>query len=132
MNRKYTKYRNREKYHDMLKRSEYMHSAINETTICNANYREIFDNAVKYAYDEQINEYHENSIYAIMVNNIRHSYSNYDDVLRGMHSIHRTEYEYIQYKNSVLDKIGYVYPVLKDECDRQKRKCDMVNIIEVG
>ena len=83
---------------------------------------------------EKIIEYYENDINAIMVNNIRHNYSNYDQVIKQVYKVNRSDNDYEQYKNSVLDKIANTYPFLKDECARQKRKFDMVKVIntEVG
>lgn len=127
MKRKYIN--KKEGNRDLLRRTECLYNAINSTEILVLDYREIFDDAVRYMYSEPINEYSERDINAIMVNSIRHNYSNYDQVLRGPYGINRSEYDYAQYKNCVLNKIAHVYPSLKDECDRQKRKCDMVKIM---
>ena len=132
MNRKYIKYKKKENSRNLIRRAECLYNAIDSTYILNADYREIFDNAVKFAYEGRVYEYYENDINAIMVNNIRHNYSNYDDILNSGYGIYRSEQDYVQYKNSILEKIGYVYPYLKNECIRQKRECNMVKIIEVG
>jgi hypothetical protein len=126
MSHKYIKYKNKENNRDLIRRTQSLCNAINSTEIENADYREIFDNAVEFAYNNLTYEYTERDIHAIMVNNIRHNYSNYDEVLRGPYGIRRSECDYMQYKNCVLNKISDIYPPLKDECDRQKRKCDMV------
>ena len=106
-----------------------LHNIINSINIENVNYREIFDNAVQFAYGRPLEEYYEKNIEAIMVNDIRHNYSNYDDNLKRVYRIKRTDNDYEQYKNSVLEKISNTYPLLKDECNKQKRKCNMVKII---
>jgi hypothetical protein len=106
-----------------------LHNIINSINIENVNYREIFDNAVQFAYGRPLEEYYEKNIEAIMVNDIRHNYSNYDDNLKRVYRIKRTDSDYEQYKNSVLEKISNTYPLLKDECNKQKRKCNMVKII---
>lgn len=121
MNHKYIENRN-------LKRIEHFYNAINSTVIEDRNCREIFDNAIQFGYGKPLDEYSEKSINAIMVNDIRHNCSNYDQVLKVIYRIHRSDNDYIQYKNSVLDKISNVYPFLKDECDKQKRKLDMVKV----
>ena len=90
--------------------------------------REIFDNAIQFKYGGPLEEYSEKSINAIMVNDIRHNYSNYDQMLKSVYRVHRCDNDYIQYKNSVLDKISIAYPFLKDECIKQKHKNDMVKI----
>lgn len=98
-----------------------------------ATYREIFDNAVLFKYGKNVNECDYNNINAIMVNNIRHKYSNYDLLLKRIHKIKNNEDDYFQFKNSVLYKIGQAYPFLKDECFKQRYKLNMVNMIdEVG
>ena len=104
------------------------YTAINSVTIYDKDYREIFDNAVKFGYGDPLEEYSEKSINAIMVNDIRHNCSNYDQVLKRIYKIRRSDNDYAQYKNSVLEKIANAYPGLKDECIKQKRKFDMVNI----
>ena len=128
MNRKYIKHKKKEKDRNLIRRTECIHGAINSTEITIANFREIFDNAVQFAYNEPLEEYSEKSIDAIMVNDIRHNYSNYDQILKSPYGICRSECDYIQYKNAVLEKIAYTYPSLKDACDKQKRKCDMVKV----
>ena len=132
MNHKYIKHQKKENNRNLIRRAECLYNAINSTDIIYANYREIFDNAVKFVYNNPVYEYYENDINAIMVNNIRHKYSNYDQILNSGYGIYRSEQDYVQYKNSILEKIGYVYPYLKHECDRQKRECNMVRMLEVG
>ena len=105
-----------------------LYNAINSTNIENKSCREIFDSAAQFAYGKPLLEYSEKSIEAIMVNDIRHNYSNYDRVLKKVYKINRTDDDYNQYKNSVLEKISDTYPFLKDECDKQKRNFDMVKI----
>ena len=113
-----------------IQKANEFYNIIENTIIRNGNYREIFDNAVNYAYGKPLDEYSEKSINAIMVNDIRHNYSNYDYMLKKVYKINRSDNDYIQYKNSILDKISKTYPSLKDECDKQKRKLDMVKIIQ--
>lgn len=115
---------------DMDKIIEF-HKVINSVIIENKDCREIFDSAIRFEYGKSLDEYSEKSINAIMVNNIRHNCSNYDELLKPMHRIHRSDNDYIQYKNSVLERIANNYSFLKDECNKQKRKLDMVSI-EVG
>lgn len=104
------------------------YTAINSVIIYDKDYREIFDNAVQFGYGEPLEEYSEKSINAIMVNDIRHNCSNYDQVLKRIYKIRRSDNDYAQYKNSVLEKIANTYPGLRDECLKQKRKFDMVVI----
>lgn len=128
MNRKYFKQNKIDKEKEFLK-------IIDSIIIEDRNYRDIFDDAVQFEYGKPLTEYYEKHIDRIMVNNIRHHYSNYDQVTKQMHKIHRYngESDYIQYKNSVLDKIANTYPLLEEECNKQKRRFNMVNLItEVG
>ena len=106
------------------------HKVIDSITIEKRDYREVFDNAIQFEYGEPLDEYLEKNINAIMVNNIRHNCSNYDQMLKPMHKIRRSDNDYIQYKNSVLDKIATVYPSLEEACNKQKRKFDMVDILQ--
>lgn len=101
---------------------------INNTNIQKTNYRDIFDGAVKFVYTEDKVEYNESQVDKLMVNYIRHSLSNYDNNLKNA-KMHRTIKDYNLYKNSVLDKISYEYPFLSDECNKQKEKVNMVNIL---
>ena len=123
MNRRYSK----QIKSDMDKTIEF-YKAVNSVTIINKNCREIFDNAVQFGYGQPLVEYSEKSINAIMVNDIRHNCSNYDEILKCIYKIRRSDNDYAQYKNSVLEKISSTYPFLKNECDKQKRKFDMVKI----
>lgn len=121
------KYSNNHAKTDMNKTIDF-YKAIDSVIIYNKDYRDIFDNAVQFEYNQSVNEYTEKDIHAIMVNNIRHKCSNYDQVLKQINKINRCNNDYAQYKNYVLNKIAENYPSLKDECDRQKRKFDMVKI----
>lgn len=130
MNRKYIKYDNSKS--NMDKTIDF-YKIINSVVIENIDCREIFDNAVRYGYGKPLDEYSEKSINAIMVNDIRHNCSNYDQALKQVYRIHRSDNDYAQYKNSVLEKIANAYPFLRDECVKQKRKFDMIKIVtEVG
>lgn len=121
MNRKYIK-------NDIDKIID-LYNIIDSVIIEKVDYREIFDSSIEYVYGDSLAEYTEHSIHSIMVNNIRHNYSNYDDITRLMHRINRSPNDYDQYKNCVLEKISNIYPFLKDECERQKRKFNMVDIV---
>lgn len=124
MNRKYS---NKPVKNDMSKIMDY-YRILDTIVIENKDYREVFDNAMQFAYGKSLDEYYDKNIDTIMVNNIRHNYSNYDQITRIMHRVRRCNMDYEQYKNSVLDKISVYYPLLRDECDRQKYKLDMVKI----
>ena len=124
MNHRYTK----KSKNDMDKIIS-LYKLIDSVVIENVSYREIFDSAIKYIYNQPLDEYNENNIHAIMVNNIRHNYSNYDQITKPMHKIYRSPDDYDQYKNCILNKISNMYPFLKDECERQKREFNMVKIV---
>ena len=117
------------KYINSMEKTRKFYDIINSVSIENVDCRKIFEDAVKYEYGKPLDEYTENNIAAIMVNNIRHNYSNYDQMLKQIHRIHRTDNDYEQYKNSVLEKIAIAYPFLENECNRQKRKFNMVKIV---
>lgn len=126
MNRKYSK----QKSNRCVDKSIEFRRVIDSVNIDNKDYREIFDDAIQYAYGEPLNEYSEKNINTIMVNNIRHNCSNYDSMIKCMRKVRRSEDDYLQYKNSVLEKIANNYPFLKDECIKQKRKFDMVKVFK--
>lgn len=129
---KHKYFRNNKQKSDMDKTVD-IYRAINSTNVEDKDYRDIFDDAVKFAYGESLIEYSEKSINAIMVNDIRHNCSNYDKVPKQVYKINRTNNDYEQYKNSVLEKISVAYPPLTDECNKQKRRFDMVKVYtEVG
>ena len=118
------------KYISPMIKTKNLYNAIDSVSIEIVDCRKIFEDAVKYEYNKPLDEYTENNINAIMVNNIRHNYSNYDQILKQVHRVHRTDNDYEQYKNSVLEKIAAAYPFLKNECQRQKRIFDMVKIVK--
>ena len=123
MSRKYIK-----KHKHRTRKVRDFYNIVNSINILDSDCREIFDNAVNFEYGEPLSEYSEKAINAIMVNDIRHNYSNYEQNLKEVDRIHRSNKDYIQYKNAVLDKISNAYPGLKNECERQKRKCNMVKL----
>lgn len=98
----------------------------------NQNLREIFDAALNYQYGESEKpiSFKESNIKRIMVNSIRHRYSNYEDGLKQIHRLRMSEEVYFRYKNIVLHQISQQYPFLQDECESQKHKINMVKIIE--
>lgn len=115
----------------MVKTSELfglMDSVIIDTDV---DYREILDNAIAFKYGGYSNKYvyREKELGAIMVNQIRHCYTNYNSLVGKSSRIHRSNNDYGQFKNSVLDKISKSYPLLKDDCNRQKISNNMVKII---
>ena len=122
MNHRYIK-------NDIDKTKEF-YKLVNSINITSKDYRDIFEDGISYEYGDQLDEYYERNINAIMVNNIRHNCSNYDKSLKQMRRINRSDNDYYQYKNCVLEKISNKYPYLKDECYRQKRKIDLVKIIQ--
>lgn len=97
----------------------------------NHNLREIFDSALNYEYPEAEKpiEFRERNIKRIMVNSIRHEYSNYEDGLKQVHRLKMHEGMYFRYKNIVLNQISQEYPFLQDECESQKSKIKMVKIV---
>lgn len=95
------------------------------------NIREVYDNALLYEYgDDSIVEIRENNINRIMVNQIRHAYSNYESNLKTVNRLERNSIKYIQYRNIVLERIACEYPFLRRECEKQKFKHDMVKIVK--
>ena len=97
----------------------------------NHDLREIFDSALNYQYPEAERpiEFREHNIKRIMVNSIRHKYSNYEDGLRKIHKLNMHEDIYYRYKNIVLNQISQKYPFLSDECESQKNSVNMVKLI---
>ena len=95
---------------------------ISSINVNDTNLRSILDSAVEYQYINPPIEFYEPWFYKLLVNNIRHSYSNYENGLSQLHKLRLPEIDYYRYKNAVLEHISRTYPVLKDECDNQKHK----------
>ena len=96
----------------------------------NSNLRSIFDDALNYEFTESEIplEFREGNIQRILVNSIRHSYSNYEKGLKKVYRL-KSEKDYYRYKNATLERIAIGYPTLRDECERKKHKLCMVNIV---
>lgn len=92
--------------------------------------RQIYDRAQMYASRGRMPlEVTEDQIHRIMVNEIRHTYSNYGNNLRYVHMMDKkNDSQYYLYKNIILDRIATAYPFLADECRDQKYKINMVRI----
>lgn len=75
----------------------------------------------------------EDDIKRILVNSIRHTGSTYDRDMKIVHQLDRRipgDTYYKRYKNMVLNEIAEKYPFLKDECENQKYKIQMVRIVK--
>ena len=85
-----------------------------------AHYKKIWENTpfmlenVHNASNQQIEQW--------MVNYIRHKLTGYDEALTIAIKIIPSGPKIL--KRSILDKISFMYPFLKDECKRQKEKLD--------
>ena len=113
---------------------------INSIKIDNNNdLREIFDTALNYEFtDTALNyeftesetpiEFKEDNIQRILVNSIRHSYSNYEEGLKNVHRL-KSEDNYFRYKNATLERIAREYSTLRDECERQKHTLNIATIV---
>lgn len=112
-----------------------INNAINNIKVKNdINLRSAYENAVLYSMHKVPNCIDNHSLHRFLVNEIRHNYSNYDKSLNRINRSTRNrkvkEGYYIQYKNAVLNKIGTLYPSLKDECNNQKQEFEMVTLIK--
>lgn len=69
----------------------------------------------------------EKYINRLLVNTIRHQYTNYDDSMKDIRKINYINRvsNYKQYKNIVLSRIADMYPILAEECESQKYRLDM-------
>ena len=104
---------------------------INSIKIDNNNdLREIFDTALNYEFTESETpiEFKEDNIQRILVNSIRHSYSNYEAGLKNIHRL-KSEDDYFRYKNATLERIAREYSTLRDECERQKHTLNIATIV---
>lgn len=112
----------------MIKTSE-LYGIMDSIIIDTKDYRDVLDNAIEFRFGKTKESYNENYLRAIMVNEIRHRCSNYNMLVRKVSRIHRSNNDYKQFKNSVLDKISKDYPLLKKDCNVQKIPNNMVKII---
>jgi hypothetical protein len=107
-----------------------LYNVIDDIAVCDdIDTREVFENAVIHSYGDlnyTDNEYRNKEVCAIMVNNIRHTCTNYENTLKNVYKI-GIRCGYQRYKNAVLENISSYYPYLSEECDRQKYKINMVN-----
>ena len=105
----------------------YIKSNIN---IDNISTRDIYDDTMKFKHIDNI-EISEQEIQRMMVNNIRHSHSNYEKSLKVLRKMDRDSYgvNYKIYKNAVLHEISKMYPALSNECTRQQYDIKMIRNI---
>ena len=79
---------------------------------------------------EQPLKLRERSIINGLVNSIRHNSFSYNDDIKKIRKLGNERFNYTQYKNAVLERIALEYPFLREECNKQKRKLDLVKIIK--
>lgn len=96
------------------------------------NMRKIYDDSINYIYGKNNNviEVRESEITRVMVNNIRHAKTNYDKSLKKIRKINDSKDTYYHiYKNDILSEIENKYPVLGEECNRQKTILPMAHLV---
>lgn len=81
--------------------------------------------------NNEIIEIKENNLKRMIVNIIRHEYSNYETGLRKLHINSESQLEYYRYKNAVLNRISILYPELKNECNNQKHDVSICKVISL-
>ena len=120
----------------MLRNCKKFYSAVNDIEIIDKSLDEIYNDSQTYLnrYSDDGSLLLESNIKRVLVNHIRHT-SNFD-YHKGIRQVQYIspkykdqQYNYKQYKNIILNKIGETYPTLKDECERQKYEVSMVKII---
>ena len=95
--------------------------------------RKIYDDSINYMYGKNNNviEVKESEITRVMVNNIRHTKTNYDKSLKKIRKINDNKDTYYHiYKNDILSEIENKYPVLREECNRQKTVLPMARLVK--
>lgn len=106
-----------------IEKNQLFNQCLSELQVSPTKIRDIYDRAIAYAYDGIPMQIPEGKIKRIMVNEIRHDYTNYDEGLRTMKKLDRDRKDdtyYHIYKNYILQKIQEQYEYLEDECKRQK------------
>lgn len=94
--------------------------------------RKIYDDSINYMYGKNNNviEVKESEITRVMVNNIRHTKTNYDKSLKKIRKINDNKDTYYHiYKNDILSEIENKYPVLREECNRQKTVLPIARLV---
>ena len=94
--------------------------------------RKIYDDSINYMYGKNNNviEVKESEITRVMVNNNRHTKTNYDKSLKKIRKINDNKDTYYHiYKNDILSEIENKYPVLREECNRQKTVLPIARLV---
>lgn len=98
------------------------------------NYREILDTSYDYNYHDNLPlELKQRDIEHMMVNAIRHRFSNYISCIYKIDHIYAypNNKNYTMFKNYTLECIAKEYPFLQNACIQQKRSINMVKICDV-
>lgn len=88
---------------------------INSIKTEDIEFRKLYEDAISFNYKEIPLEINEFKAKRLLVNCMRHKYSNYDKI---RYKTHNRQYEHC--KNTVLDQIAIKYPALEKECNKQK------------
>ena len=113
-----------------VEKESYFNQCLSEFQLQSIPIRNIYDEAVAYLNTTHPNtnkqEVFEDRIKRLMVNQIRHNYTNYDEELRKLKRVKREDQTYYYlYKNYTLKKIQEQYQYLEDACKRQKTNLTM-------
>ena len=104
------------------------------------NARSILEDALEYVDrpSDGVVEYRERNLKRIMVNEVRHNQTTYEQGLKAIYRATRNVSQreqdriYKLYKNATLERISQSYPYLQDECNKQKYKAELVRIVKKG
>ena len=105
---------------------------ISDINIQDDSIRNIYDDSIKYMYGNNVPiEIKESQLNRVMVNYIRHAKSNYNKSLKKIRKINDNKDTYYHiYKNDILSEIENKYPVLGEECNRQKTVLPMARLVK--
>lgn len=109
---------------------------VDSIEVYSAKKKHVKRSALEYAAEQGKRPKKNKQIKQVMVCNIRHEYSNYEEILRNYKSLCQDEPQkdkrlvYHMIKNSTLEQIAQEYPYLKRQCKMQKIDAPMIKVVK--
>lgn len=110
-------------------KDEVLCKLINNIGLQSIPIRQVYEEALLYQYGNIPYIIKENEVKRLMINLLRHKYTNYDKGLFFIKKMGNMSPDYRVYKNAVINEISSKYPILSDECLNHIEYVNMVNKI---